>query len=410
MSVSFTRLLVCAGLCLLALPASAGNSPGQPASAWGEWLRQQVSRHPDVRAAAGRLQAAHASADDLSQPLYNPELATAYEREGRDNNYQIGLSQTIDLWGKRDRLSQQAGFSRAAAEQAYRLAVQEKIAATLAALTRWEATRALADLATEQEQQLDTMIRLLEARERAGDLSQMDAELTWLALARNLHDTATAQADARRAEAALRELLPGMPDGGVIIPDAFWQWRGAPSGERLDQHPRVAAAHADWQVLRQAAALSDRSQRADPTVGISAGRSGEDDVLGVALSIPLNLRNTYKARHRAAEQAALAAEADYQAVRRQQRYTAEGVTAALEAYRHRAARWQTLVGTRIADSAHLLQQQWRRGDLSTLDYLQALQQRADGIRAGIALRQAERETHTEWLLQTGQLDDALNAL
>ena len=410
MSVSFIRQLACATLCLVVLPVSADITPARNGAAWGEWLRQQVSSHPDVRAAAGRLQAAYAMAEDISQPLYNPELSTAYEREGRDNNYQVGLSQTLDLWGRRDSLSQQAGFSRAAAEQAYRLAVQEKTAAALATLSRWEAARALAELATEQEAHLNTLITQIEAREQAGDLGQVDAQLAYLSLARGLNETASAQAEARRAEAALRELLPGMPDGGVLIPEAFWRWRGAPPAQRIDQHPRVAAAHADWQTLSQAALFSQRSQRADPTVGISAGRSGEEDVLGVSVSIPLNLRNTYRARSRAADQEAQAAEAAYQAVRRQQLYAAEGIAAALEEYRSRAARWQSLVGTHLTDSAQLLRQQWQRGDLSTTDYLQALQQRAEGLQAGIALRQAERETHTEWLLETGQLDDALGAL
>ncbi|MCH8544299.1 MAG: TolC family protein [Alcanivorax sp.] len=405
MFLHFIRPLAWASLCLLALPAVAA-----PSADWSQWLRQQIQQHPEVRAAQQRLEAAYASAEDTARPLYNPELSTSYEREGRQDNYQIGLSQTVDIHGRRNALQQQAGFSRAAAEQAYALTLQEKTAALLQALIRQQEARERSDMATEQEQRLERLIDLIGERQRAGDLGRVDAELAYISLARGLGDTARAQAELRQAEARLNELLSDMPAGNPAVPEAFWRYRVDTAGVDVDRHPAVAAALADWQAQRRQADLGERSRRADPTIGLRAGRTGEEDVIGLDLSVPLNLRNNYSARARAAGRQALAAEARYQSVRRRQLYAVQGLGAALEEYRQRHERWRALVGQRLTDSARLLGEQWRRGDLGTPDYLQALQQHAEGLQAGIALRSAFRETHIEWLLQSGHLDSALDAL
>ena len=107
--------------------------------------------------------------------------------------------------------------------------------------------------------------------------------------------------------------------------------------------------------------------------------------MGVTFSIPLNVRNNFSAETRAAERAALEAEARFQAVYRKQRFDWQAAQAAWQRFDQQYRSWKTLVHGRVENSAKLLERQWRSGDLSTTDYLLALNQRAESLLAGIAL-------------------------
>ena len=100
------------GACVLFLPMFAYAET----SSWSAWLASQIQQHPEVLAAREQLLGSNASADALEQPLYNPELSTDLERNGEEDNYRVGVQQTIDWWDRRGARRQQAGFMRSAAE------------------------------------------------------------------------------------------------------------------------------------------------------------------------------------------------------------------------------------------------------------------------------------------------------
>lgn len=395
---------VAACLALLG-PASALAAPFQ------QWLDQQLRQHPAMTAAERLRDAGDAEADDLSRPRYNPDLTSQYEREGDANNYRIGLSQTIDVWGKRRGAEHVAQATRDSAALVYAERWAQRRTDALQALVAWRAAAQRAELAAEQEQQLGTLLSDIERRRQVGDLGAADSALATLSSARVLADTAAVQAELGRSEMALQALLPAFsPTAPVPIPDALWS---LPAGEHASappQHPRLLAARAQWQQLQQLAQQARREYRADPTVGLNAGRSGDDSVIGVELSIPLNLRDRYSARQRLADQQALAAEADYQSLERELQFAAAAAASARDRYRERLDQWQQRVAAPLARSATLLHRQWQQGDLSTADYLQALQQRREGLQAGIELEAAWHTAYLDWLRDSGQLDAALAAL
>ncbi|NOZ65749.1 MAG: TolC family protein [Alphaproteobacteria bacterium] len=394
------------GLCLVLLPGSVLAEEAD--TSWGFWFRSQVNQHPDIIAAREKMQAALSMADSLDQPLYNPELDTEYEREGRDNNYRLGLSQTIDWWGKRDQQRQQATFGRKAARRAFELTLQQKSAEALQAVVDWNAARAQAGLARTQEEQLDTLLTLVKGRQQSGDLGQVDVELAFLGLSQKLNDAAQAQARMRQAEARLEELLPDWSVRWKDIPETLWA-----NGERgnmdqwVEQHPAVTAARAEWEVTKKMADLARLRGKAEPTVGLNGGKSSGSTVVGVTLSIPLNVRNNFSAQARAASRESFAAEASYRAVQRRQLSAIRASTATLEEYEKRYLRWQTLMEGRAESSGDLLEKQWRSGDMSTTEYLLSLQQRTQGLIAGIELHTQYQMARIEWLLQTGQMENAL---
>ena len=237
---------------------------------------------------------------------------------------------------------------------------------------------------------------------------QHDLELAFLGLSQKLNDAAQAQARYRQAEARLEELLPDWSARRVQIPKALWSMGATKDIDQwVELHPAVTAARADWEVMRKAAELARLKGKAEPTIGLNGGKSSGDTVIGVTLSIPLNIRNNFSAEARAANRQALAAEAGYHSVLRKQRAAIRATKATMSEYETRFLRWQTLMQGRGESSGNLLEKQWRNRDMSTTEYLLSLQQRTDGLTAGIELHTQFQMARIEWLLQTGQMKNAL---
>ena len=109
--------------CLISVFFSGGAFAALPDAIWRNWFVTQIEQHPDVIAAKENMNSVFSTAENLEQPLYNPELETEYEREEESNNYRIGFSQTVDWWDKRGVRRQQAIFNRSTAMQAFQVRV-----------------------------------------------------------------------------------------------------------------------------------------------------------------------------------------------------------------------------------------------------------------------------------------------
>ena len=391
------------GACVLFLPMFAYAET----SSWSAWLASQIQQHPEVLAAREQLLGSNASADALEQPLYNPELSTDLERNGEEDNYRVGVQQTIDWWDRRGARRQQAGFMRSTAEALYQQQVLDKTADALAALVEWHAANRAAAIAQAQQQQLNALLEQVDKRQQAGDLGSIDAELTFLSLSQQLAQVAEAEAAIQKAEIRVRELLPAWAPTRGGIPDDFWPSQpDLTSDQELRQYPAVASAHARWQSLKEEAEVTRRTAKAEPTFGVNAGRDGGEGVVGLTFSIPLNVRNNFSAETRAAERIALEAEARFQAIYRKQRFDWQAAQATWQRFEQQYRRWQEVVQGRVENSAELLKRQWRTGDLSTTNYLLALNQRTESLLAGIELEKQTRLALTEALQQSGHLNNA----
>ena len=395
-------------LWVLSMPGAASASAAD--SSWEVWMHNQINQHPEIIAAQEKMNAAISMTKGRERPQYNPELATEYEREGEENNYRLGLNQTIDLWDKRGTRQQQARFSRIAAQQDFEFSRLHKTAEAMQALIAWHAASQQAGLIQTQETHMGTLLDLVKERLLAGDLGQIDAELTYLSLSQRLNETAQAQAALKKAEAHLRELLPDWSAAKMPIPEQFWPaltLNLTPAEQWLDDYPAVVAAKADWDAAQQFVELARREAKADPTIGINAGESGGDKVVGLTFSIPLHTRNNFSSEVLAAGQEAAAAKARYQASRGKQQFAIEGAQAALQEYQQRLARWQELMQGRGERSGQLLEKLWQSGEMSTTEYLLAMEQRTAGLMSGIELQSQFQAAWVDWLLQTGQISALL---
>ena len=119
--------------------------------------------------------------------------------------------------------------------------------------------------------------------------------------------------------------------------------------------------------------------------------------------MPLNIRNNFSLQYKAANQQAIAAESSYLAAVRKQKFAIQASKLALNEYDNRYKRWRTLMQGRGENSESLLQKQWKVGDISTTEYLLTLQQRTEGLLAGIELEQEYQFALIQLLLDTAQL-------
>ena len=370
-----------------------------------DWLDRQINKHPDIVSARERMNAEFSKAQGSKLPLYNPELSTGYEREGDGNNFNIGISQTIDLWDKQAVNVAIGDKILTVASNQFTYAVAQKKAQALTALINWQLATDKSVLAFEQEQQLDILLKIVTKRQQAGDLGPVDAELTFLNLSQLLNKTAQIQAQLTQAQADVNELLPDWrPDTQVYPEQGLGVTNFQVVEQWLTQHPQVLAAQALWQVQKNIAQYAMLETKADPTIGLSAGKNADDNIVGITFSMPLNIRNDYQANAKAKNQQAIAAEASFRAVMRKQKYLIQASTASLISNKKYLGRWQKLMQGRGEHSAQLLQKQWQLGDLNTSDYLLALQQRAEGLYAGIELQAQFKLSEVQWLLNVGQLN------
>jgi adhesin transport system outer membrane protein len=375
------------------------------------WLDQQINKHPDIVSARELMNAEFSKAQGSKLPLYNPELSTGYEREGDANNFNIGISQTIDLWNKQAVNVAIGDKILTVASKQFTYAVAQKKSQALKALINWQLAMEKSLLAFEQEQQLEVLLKIVTKRQKAGDLGQVDVELTFLNLSQLLNKTAQIQTQLIQAQAKVNELLPdwlpdtqAYPEQGLGVKNfqVVEQW--------LMQHPQVLAAKALWQMQKNSAQYAMLETKSDPIIGFSAGKNDDDNVVGVTFSMPLSIRNDYQANANAKNQQAIAAEANFRSVIRKQKYLIQASTASLISNKKYLGRWQELMQGRGKHSAQLLQRQWQVGDLNTSDYLLALQQRAEGLYAGIELQARFKLSEVQWLLNVGQLNVATKLL
>jgi outer membrane protein TolC len=286
---------------------------------------------------------------------------------------------------------------------------------SLQALINYQNAEMQAQIANEKEQQLDTLLNLVAKRQQSGDVSQVDAELTFLSLSQTLNTTAQAQVLLANAKAKVVELLPDWTSDKNVIPAqgiAIEQYKTntLTSEQWLNQHPLVQIAKLQWQISKSDATQALLATKSDPTLGINAGKTDGDNALGLNFSMPLYVRNNFSSEARAANQQAIAAQSQLHAVLRKQKFAMQAATESVLAYKNHYQRWKKLMQGRDKRIAYLLQKQWQSGDMSTSKYLLALQQRADGLLAGIELQSQFKRSQINWLLAIGQIDIALKSL
>lgn len=395
-------------------PAFAADAQPPVQPSLRTWLDQLMQQHPLQKAAEARQQAAIAQARALDQPIYNPELGVDGERALSDT-YAVGISQSLDLSGKRAarRTSGQALVAQANIDRA----LQSQAIATqaLQALSVLQHETRAIDLTNQRLSLLQRAADIADQQYRAGDIGVLDRDLATLAQAEALAQQGGAELSLLKAQQQLDSVTLSPELSAPVWPGQLPLPMSSPDYTTLAQGSlavRLALAERD---LATAEIATTRAQnRADPKIGLRVGReqerSNSASVVGLQFSIPLNVRNTYQAETDAARAQANAASSSADAIYQQSITRLRA--SAMQYQRSYAAwqRWDALSSTRLDNNIQLLERVWQSREISTADYLLQLRQLLDGRSAGEALRAQAWQAWLEWLDASGQWQSWLISL
>lgn len=394
-------------LLALAMPARAqtGSDTEQAPANIIAYVNRVLDAHPRVLAARSSVTAAEARARAAGRPLYNPELDAEYE-DGDLRRQSVGLNQTIDLGNKRAARQGVASAEQQAASEALALVRQQVSAELLAAAGGLNVATDLSRTAGERKALMARFRETANERRAAGDLNQVEAQLAELAYAeaallyaQSLADQVSAEQDLARVVGTALPAPPPFPSDYARV-----TLSEASVDSILNTLPSVRVAQAQIAASRATLALRQRERRPDPTIGLYAGREGDDDLIGLRFSIPLPVRNRFRAEVEAAtadlDAVTLGVDDNYRQLR------AELVAAAERYEISRAAwqEWQAVGAGSLERQIQVLEQLWRAGELSTSAYLVQLEQALDTQMAGIEQRGTVWADWIAWLAVSGRVD------
>ncbi|HED52420.1 MAG TPA: TolC family protein [Gammaproteobacteria bacterium] len=374
-------------------------------------VRETLDRNPGVLAARAAVDAAEARARGAGRPLYNPQLEMEAEQsETRVGS--LGLSQAIDWTDKRGARTGVAD-ARLSAVRAEYVAVRQQLGGELlASLGRYQAAQSLKQLADQRVALMQRFLDLAEKRRQAGDLSQVELDLARLAHTQatlQLSQTASDLATAWQALAAITgQSRRDWPALSANLPSL----QSIDTESMLTRLPALRAAQARVSAARSTVALRTRERRPDPTLGARAGqersfRNGNDDqygLVGLTLSIPLYIRNDFRAEVDASR--AELAQAEQSLQDRYRRARARLLSAA-DRYRLSHSAWAAWLHTGLASlgsQVSLLERIWQTGEMSTADYLVQLNQTLDTRTNALDVQGRLWTAWADWLAASGRID------
>ncbi len=387
--------------CLLYLGTA---SAAQPQSAvLAPLLSEVLEEHPAVQAAAAALAAAEARSRAAGRPLYNPELELDTEQTGTNASF-LGLNQTIDWGDKRGARRNIGGLEVEAARASLALVRQQVIQELLTALNEYHTTGAGTRLARRRVELLEDFLRLAERRFAAGDVGQIDVDLARLTLSEARMTAAGQASQLAAAEADLRALVSAAPVRWPSLPQLPPSLTQDIDGRLLALHPRLRQAQAMARAAGAGVDLARRARRPDPTIGIRGGWDDEDSLLGLTISLPLFVRNKFRAEVDAAAADAQRADGDYRDARRRVRAAMEAAAARYRLTRAALSDWEQGGRASLLGRMDLLRRLWESGEINTTDYLIQLQQTLNTEVAAVELRGAAWEAWLAWLAASGQVE------
>ncbi|MCB1694166.1 MAG: TolC family protein [Pseudomonadales bacterium] len=391
--------------CLCSLASNAESLPTQ--AGIKQFVQRVLEENPRVRAANASQRAASAFGEAADRPAYNPALSAGIESSD-GNARTVTLSQTLDWRGKRE-----AKTSVALAEldvaNWQRVLVRQAVAGELvSALAEWSAAVALDRLAARKLEIIDQFDELAGRRLRAGDLSGVERDFAALSLANARIDRAATAVALEEAAQKVIRVAPGVQRS---------EWpsiTGLPPqiddnvDTSLVEIPLVARMRGELLAAQARVRETKRARQADPTVSLTGGRESGQSLVGLTVSIPLNVLNNYNGEVDAAQARAVVA-----ARRFDDAVIAATTDLAAIRTRYEALRdaWTTWLGSgqpSLDRQVETLRNLWASGDMSTTDYLVQAEKTIDVRARARRLEQSTWQAWSQWLVTSGSMENWIN--
>lgn len=378
----------------------------------GAFIHHALESNPSIQAAEANVAAAQARERASKQPIYNPEL-TAEKENAIDNTEAIGINLAID-WANKRSARKQVGVANALLAQAQLSEIRQQVATEIfSSLAKYQSEQQAVALVRKRSSLLQESVTFTDKRYSTGDAARVDLDLSQLALAEALAQQADVEVNASLALQKLKtltglnqinwpELPPTLPSIESTNRDVDHLIMGLPTIQLFNQQYQSSLAR-----IR----VAQKERYPDPTIGIQGGRNhGEEEskrLVGLSFSIPLFVRNSYKAEVEAANYDAIEAERKHADIIRQ---IHAQITSSAERYQllYRAVKqWEQISAKPLGEGMSLIARLWHAGEMNTTDYLVQLKQRIDSEIAGVELKGHAWEAWGEWLRVSGQVEDWL---
>jgi outer membrane protein TolC len=271
-------------------------------------MNMATSKHPELQMSVLNHDAARAQLSSQSSYAYNPEISLEYQDRklnggGNSADYYIGLSQGIELGGKRGYREDAAQFAlQQSTYQTALLRQQLSIRAAHAFVSLYFAKQTL-DIRLQQAASLKTLSEGVKRQLDVGDANILDANLAQSAYVTALSAVTAARqsyalVQTRYQNAVAQNLLENK---AFTLPPLQADWKIPENPLFIAKSSRVEVALLKVKVKQAKAEseLADANRFSDPTISLMKGREAGDDLLKLGISFALPLTNTRKGTYQA---------------------------------------------------------------------------------------------------------------
>ncbi len=373
-----------------------------------QFIQPIFSAHPQLIAAEAELEAVKSQYSAATQAIYNPELELDTEKIAVRTST-IGLSQTIDWGDQQGANTQIARQQLIVAEADFQQRRQQLIRELLMALIDYQDKTRLAELSEQRLKIMQDFYALAKRKHAAGDLNQVELDLAQLAYSESVLNNANIMAEQVNAEQTYYALYgqqsvttkDSFPDLSYTFPRVSLP---ADMNSFLLTLPQMRALRANVEARKNTISLREGQSSADPTIALRGGKEDKESLVGLTISIPLNIRNNFRAEIEVAKKEYLQAEKLAQQTYRNLQGSIRSQTRHYQLTQHAWQLWQSTGQVSMNRQLKLLKRLWRTGDLSTTDYLVQVKQNLDTQSAGIELHSTLWASWLAWLDVTAQIE------
>lgn len=382
------------------------------------WLNHNVENHPSVLAAKSAVDAAGYQLIAADKALYNPELELDAET-AETNSASIGLSQTIDWGDTRGARTEVARAQRSAARFGFESVRREIADDFLSGLADYHTSSALQLLAQQGEKLMQQSAQLAKQRFDAGDLGKVEvalANLTYAQARFKLADAISQQARATQNLIALSgnanknwpQLLSIFPNPAFPEPQKNSLSQAQTIDATVQQLPQMREITSRVKSAQANIKVQSGQGAANPTIAFRAGKEEQDTLLGLTLSIPLQLRNNFRAEVDVANAEMIQAEREAIDAYRKLKSRLEIAIVSYQLSRGAWHSWQRSGADTLNEQIKLLERLWKAGEMNTTDYLIQLTQTLKTKASAIEQRGRMWTDWSEWLIASGKIEQWLN--
>lgn len=373
------------------------------------YIDQVWQSSPFMQEADAKVQQAEAEMKAASKWLYNPDFTASREKKDKaKNSHNIGISQTIDISGK---FLTSGKMSRLELEavKAEREQMRQELAINV--LTAIVERQAALDIITLSEQRMQLMQQFLDFSKKsyaAGDHDKSAYNLAQLAYSEALihsTDATIAMADSQETLNVSLGFCAGDLGSPPMLPKAL-PTISIPVQEMentLKALPKLQILQFRKEATYTKISHARRNRIPDPTISVAAGKDEGDSIIGLSVSFPLNVFNTYGAEVDAAK---------HQTLSQEKSLLSTYHTMKLRFYNSRKKyelakdAWQVWIngGERARlNQIEVLEKKFRVNEISAIDYLVQIQQTIDTQIEAIQLHENAWKLWLEWLSASGHV-------